>query len=110
VGIYGVISYAVTQRTREIGVRVALGAQLPVILRLVVGQGMRLAWVGVGFGLLLSIASTGALSTILVGIKPRDPLVLMVAIGIVTLVAVAATLIPARRAASIDPLTAIRSE
>jgi predicted permease len=110
VGIYGVISYAVTQRTREIGVRVALGAQLPVILRLVVGQGMRLACVGVAVGLLLSVASTGALSTILVGIKPRDPLVLTIAIGIVTLVAVAATLIPARRAASIDPLTAIRSD
>jgi predicted permease len=110
VGIYGVISYAVAQRTREIGVRVALGAGLSVILRLVVGQGMQLAWIGAGVGLLLSIATTGALSSILLGIAPRDPLVLAAVIGVVTLVAAAATLIPARRAASIDPLIAIRSD
>jgi putative ABC transport system permease protein len=110
VGVYGVVSYSVAQRTREIGVRVALGARLPAILRLVVGQGLKLAWIGVGVGLALSVATTGAMSSILYGVAPRDPVVLLVVGGVLTVVAAVASLVPARRATRIDPLTSLRSE
>jgi ABC-type antimicrobial peptide transport system permease subunit len=110
VGVYGVVSYSVAQRTREIGVRVALGARLPAILRLVVGQGLRLAWIGIGVGLALSLATTGVMSSILYGVAPRDPIVLGVVGGVLTIVAAAASLVPARRATRIDPLTSLRSE
>ena len=110
VGVYGVVSYSVAQRTREIGVRVALGARLPAILRLVVGQGLQLAWLGVGVGLALSMATTGVMSSILYGVAPRDPVVLLVVGGVLTVVAAVASLVPARRATRIDPLTSLRSE
>jgi ABC-type antimicrobial peptide transport system permease subunit len=110
VGVYGVVSYSVAQRTREIGVRVALGAGLPAILRLVVGQGLRLAWTGVGVGLALSVATTGVMSSILYGVAPRDPVVLFVVGGVLTVIAGAASLVPARRATRIDPLTSLRAE
>jgi predicted permease len=110
VGVYGVVSYSVAQRTREIGVRVALGARLPAILRLVVGQGLRLAWIGVGVGVVLATATTGVLSSILYGVAPRDPVVLGVVVGVLTVVAAAASLVPARRATRIDPLAALRSD
>ncbi|HKW47470.1 MAG TPA: ABC transporter permease [Gemmatimonadaceae bacterium] len=110
IGVYGVVSYSVAQRTREIGVRVALGARLTTILRLVVGQGMRLAWIGTGVGLLLSLATTGVLSSILFGVAPRDPLVLGGVIATLLLIAGMACLVPAWRATRIDPLIAIRSE
>jgi predicted permease len=110
VGMYGVMSYGVAQRTREIGVRVALGARVPAILRLVVGQAMRLAWMGVALGLVLALAVTGALGSILYGVAPRDPLVLGGVIALVTLVAAAASLIPARRATRLDPVRTLRAE
>src|SRR5262249_49068264 len=110
VGVYGVVSYSVAQRTREIGVRVALGAQLPGILRLIVGQGLKLAWIGVGAGLALSIATTGVMSSILYGVAPRDPIVLGVVALMLTIVAAIASLVPARRATRIDPLLALRAE
>src|SRR5262249_28217273 len=110
VGVYGVVSYSVAQRTREIGLRVALGARLPAILRLVVGQGLRLAWIGVGIGLLLSIATTGVVSSILYGVAPRDPVVLGIVVLVLTFVAVIASLVPARRATRIDPLISLRSD
>jgi predicted permease len=110
VGVYGVVSYSVAQRTREIGVRVALGARLTTILRLVVGQGMKLAWIGAGAGLVLSLATTGVLSSILLGVAPRDPVVLALVIGVLTLIAGAACLVPAWRATRIDPRISLRSE
>jgi ABC-type antimicrobial peptide transport system permease subunit len=110
VGVYGVVSYSVAQRTREIGVRVALGAHLTTILRLVVGQGLRLAWIGAGVGLLLSLATTGVLSSILLGVAPRDPVVLTIVIGLLTLISGAACLVPAWRATRIDPRISLRAE
>jgi predicted permease len=110
VGIYGVVSYSVAQRTREIGVRVALGARLTTILRLVIGQGMRLAWLGAGAGLVLSLAAAGVLSSILYGVVPGDPIVLSAVAGLLTVVAAAACLVPAWRATRIDPIIAIRAE
>jgi hypothetical protein len=110
VGVYGVVSYSVAQRTREIGVRVALGARLPAIIGLVVRQGLTLAWIGAGIGLVLSLATTGVLSSILYGVGPRDPTVFAVVVCCLTLVAALASFIPARRAARIDPITSLRAE
>ena len=110
VGVYGVVSYSVAQRTREIGVRVALGARLTSVLRLVIGQGMKLAWIGASVGLLLALATTGVLSSILYGVAPRDPIVFGGVVALLTVIAGAACLIPAWRATRIDPLIAIRSE
>ena len=104
------MSYSVAQRTREIGLRVALGAHLSTVLRLVLGQGMKLAWFGAGAGLVLSLATTGVLSSILLGVTPRDPVVLAVVIGVLTLVAAVASFVPALRATRIDPVTALRGE
>jgi ABC-type antimicrobial peptide transport system permease subunit len=91
-------------------VRVALGAHLTTILRLVVGQGLRLAWIGAGVGLLLSLATTGVLSSILLGVAPRDPVVLTIVIGLLTLISGAACLVPAWRATRIDPRISLRAE
>jgi predicted permease len=110
VGVYGVVSYSVAQRTREIGVRVALGAGLTSILGLVVRQGLMLAWVGGAIGLVLSFTTTGVLSSILYGVGPRDPVVLGVVLGGLTIVAALASFVPARRAAQIDPIKALRAE
>ena len=110
IGVYGVVSYAVAQRTREIGVRMALGARRPAIVRLVVGQGMRLGWIGLGIGLVLSVASMGAVSSVLYGVTPRDPLVLGSVVAILLVVVAIASLVPARRAMRIDPITSLRSQ
>jgi len=110
VGVYGVVSYTVAARTREIGVRVALGARLPAVLRLVIGQGIKLAWAGVILGLLVSLGTTGVLRSMLYGVAPRDPIVLSGVLVTLTIVACVASLVPAWRATRIDPLTAIRAE
>ncbi|HEY2855966.1 MAG TPA: ABC transporter permease [Gemmatimonadaceae bacterium] len=110
VGVYGVVSYSVAQRTREIGVRMALGARLSGILRLVVGQGVKLVWIGLGVGLVLSLATSGVLSSILYGVGPKDPLVIGAVIIILTFGAAVASLVPAHRATRIDPIRAIREE
>jgi predicted permease len=110
IGVYGVVSYSVAQRTREIGVRMALGARRPAILRLVVGQGMRLGWIGLGIGLVLSIATMGVVSSVLYGVTPRDPVVLGTVVGLLMLVVAIASLVPARRAMRIDPITSLRSQ
>ena len=110
VGIYGVISYNVTQRTGEIGVRVALGAQRRDVAALVVGQAMAMAGVGVAIGVLLALWGGKSLSAMLFGVGPRDPLVLGAASVFLLAVALAAALAPALRAMRIDPTIAMRAD
>jgi ABC-type antimicrobial peptide transport system permease subunit len=112
VGLYGLISYAVSQRSREIGVRIALGARRGDVLRLVMGQGGRLVLVGlvVGVGLGLAMARVMASGLLGAGISPQDPVTFVVVPGVLVLVSVLATLIPARRASRLDPVVVLRSE
>jgi predicted permease len=108
VGIYGVTSYVVSQRTREIGVRMALGAQRGDVSRMVVVQGLALTGVGVAVGLAAAFLLTRAMSAILFGVSPVDPLTYGAVAGALTTVAVLASYLPARRAASVDPAVALK--
>jgi predicted permease len=110
VGIYGVISYNVTQRTSEIGVRMALGAQRSDVVGLVVGQAMGTVVIGIGIGVLLALWSGKSLSSMLFGVGPRDPLVLCGASVFLLATALVAAIVPARRASRIDPTVAIRAD
>jgi len=110
IGLYGVVAFTVNRRSREIGIRMALGAERKDVLRLVLGHGLALAAVGTGIGLLASFAAMRLLSTLLYGVKPTDPLAFGVSVFVVILVALAASWFPARRAASIDPMKSLRTE
>jgi len=110
VGIYGVVSYSVSQRTHEVGVRLALGAERLDVLRLVVGQGMALTGIGLGIGVGGALALTRFLSSFLYGVRPTDPLAFALVAFSLAIVALLACYIPARRAARVDPIVALRHE
>src|SRR4029450_11207733 len=109
IGIYGVVSYSVTQRTREIGIRMALGASQNDVLRLVLAEGFTLSVVGVAFGLAGAFAATRVLRNLLFEVKPTDPVTFIVFSLLLGTVALLASSLPARPATSVDPLEALPS-
>jgi putative ABC transport system permease protein len=110
VGLYGVLSYLTSQRTSELGIRMALGAQRDQLLQLMLMDGLRPALFGLGLGLVMSFATTRIFQSMLFGTKPLDPVVLSGVIGTVLAVAVLACLVPAWRASRINPTQALRTE
>jgi putative ABC transport system permease protein len=110
IGIYGVTSYAVAQRTREIGIRAALGATRSNVLGLVLGRTVSLTMLGIGTGLLGALAMTRVLTSLLYGVRPTDAATFIVVAGMLLAVTLLASYIPARRALRIDPLEALRTE
>jgi len=109
-GVYGVMAYAVGQRSNEIGVRIALGAGTGSVLRLIIGQGLALVGLGLALGLAGATASTRLLRTMLFQVRPNDPEVYLAVAVLLGVVALFASYVPARRASKIDPLTALRQE
>jgi putative ABC transport system permease protein len=109
-GIYSVLSYSIAQRTREIGVRVALGAEPGAVLRLVVGGGARLALLGISVGMAAAFALTRLMTDLLFGVRPTDPVTFCVVAIVLAITSLLACYIPARRAVRVDPLVALRYE
>jgi putative ABC transport system permease protein len=110
VGIYGVISYAVSQRTREIGVRMALGANPRDVLRLILGEGLKLVLAGVLLGIIAALAMTRLLATMLYGVSVTNPVIFSSVVLLLVAVSLAACFVPARRAMRVDPIVALRYE
>jgi putative ABC transport system permease protein len=108
VGLYGVVACTVSQRTREIGIRMAVGAPKHAVLALFLRQGARLTALGITLGLLGALAVTRLLASQLYGVKPTDPLTFAAVAGLLLLVALGASFVPARRAAAVDPINALR--
>jgi ABC-type antimicrobial peptide transport system permease subunit len=109
-GLFSVMAYIVSQRTQEIGIRMALGAQMIDVLRPVVGQSLRLVMAGIGVGLVLSFALARLVASQLPGVSATDPLTFVAVSCLLCAVALAASIIPARRAIKVDPLIALRAE
>src|SRR5262249_24905008 len=110
VGVYGVLSYAVAQRTQELGIRMALGASRRSVLRLVVGDGMRLAAAGIAFGVLGAFGVTRVVASLLYDLTPTDPVSFGAPALFLAATALAASYVPARRATCVDPVIALRAE
>jgi len=114
VGIYGVMSFSVSQRTQELGVRMALGADSRRILRMVLRQGSILTGIGVALGVLITLAlavmAGDGMQSVLFGVSPRDPLVYAAVVALVAIISLAASFVPARRATRVDPMIALRAE
>ncbi|HKP12946.1 MAG TPA: FtsX-like permease family protein, partial [Blastocatellia bacterium] len=110
VGIYSVMSYTVTQRTRELGIRIALGARTPDVLRLLFGQGLRLILTGLALGAVGALVLTRWLRSLLFGVSAGDPQTFVMAAALLAVIALIACLLPARRATAVDPVEALRSE
>jgi macrolide transport system ATP-binding/permease protein len=110
VGLYGVVAYSVSQRTREIGVRMAMGAQRSSVYRLVLQEASHLIFIGVGVGLLLAVGASSGMKAVLFGVRAWDPATLATVAMVLSVAALAASFIPARRAASVDPVEALRAE
>jgi predicted permease len=110
IGVYGITSYAVAQRTHEIGIRLALGAQLRDVLRLVLAHGLKLTIIGAALGLFGAFLATRAITSVLYGVSATDPLTFGGVTLLLVAVALIATYVPARRATKVEPLTALRNE
>ena len=109
-GIYSVMIYSVNQRTREIGIRMALGGQVSDVLRLVLKQGLHLIAIGVGIGTAVALLVGRLMSGLLFGVSPADPPTLLASVAVLVVVTLLATAFPARRAARVDPLVALRHD
>jgi ABC-type antimicrobial peptide transport system permease subunit len=110
IGIYSLVAYTAVQRTREVGIRIALGAKPAQIVRLIVGQGLGPTAIGIGLGVVLSVAATSALASILYGVNVHDPVVFVATALTLGFVAAIASYAPARRAAAIDPVISLRND
>jgi putative ABC transport system permease protein len=109
-GVYGVMAHSVTERTHEIGIRLALGAQPKQVLRWIAERGIRLAAIGLGIGLLLAFAMARLLASLLFGVSATDPVIFIGIPSLLAIVAIAACYLPARRAMRVDPIVALRYE